>query len=208
MRFIDWCKTVGVNITTMDTVVNKRVYPNFSNLAINSTLFGSPYIAFTFDYGTSDHLNVSSILETYDMRGTFFICGSTIGTNGYLTVSNITYLQSRGHEIGGSTFNNVHLSTLPLVNQTFQIQRNYQLLTSYGLNVSSFAWPYGGDNTTLYGLLNSTGYRRARDVGGYKTQTSCTGCPNAQQLPVPLSSKYVLRSFNVNSNANLGKWIV
>ncbi len=195
----------GVTFKTMDSVVNKKVYPNFKNMPVpQASALGKPYIAFTFDFATSDHLNVSKTLELYDMRGTFFVCGNNVGTTGYLTRQQLQSMQNNQHEIGGFTMNCNRLLGLSLQEQTTQIQSSYNLLNKGGLTANSFAWPYGEEIPSLFALLNQTGFRRGRDVGGYKVPNSCTSCPPSMVMPVEQTNKYVLRSFSVKSSHTLG----
>lgn len=198
LEFVDWLISKNVSITTLNTFTSKYVHPNFKNMPIPPTSTqGKPSIAFTFDYGTADHLNVSSLLEKYDFRGTFFVAASTIGQAGYLTSKNLRDLQRNNHEIGGMTLSGGSLTGLSLQDQTNQIQGNYNILTGQRLTITSFMWPNGEENTTLNTVLSQTGYLRARDIGGIRVPLSCSLCPFSVSLPVPSAQKYLLRSISV-----------
>lgn len=202
-EFVNWLYLQnGITITTLDNIINKRVYPNFANLSSN--LFSNQLnIAFSFDFGTSDHLNVSTTLEQFDMRGTFFVSSSNIGVPGYLNKQSLKKLEQRGHEIAGTTLSQVRLSQLSLSDQTYQIKTNRDFLVSLGFNVSSFMWPYGDDVSTLYDVLKSLKYDRARDIGGIKSPNSCLSCPVS--IGLPQTQPYLMRAINVNSSVKTGQ---
>lgn len=198
LEFVDWLISKNVSIVTLNTFTSKYVHPNFKNMSIPSASRNNLSIAFTFDFGTVDHLNVSLMLENYDFRGTFFIPACSIGQQGFLTSSDLRNLQQKNHEIGGMTLNGASLNGLSVEDQTIQIQANYNILTSFRLAITSFMWPQGQENQTLIPILSQTGYLRARDIGGLRTQTSCFTCPTSVVLPVPQSQKYLLRSISVS----------
>ena len=187
-------------------MINTRVYPNFDKLPnpSNETL-GKPYIAFTFDDGTTDHLHVATKLEQYGMRGTFFINSGHIGNPGFLSATHLIDLQTKGHEIGGHGLNqDDHLLGLTYQEQTIRIQNDYNILTGLGLNITSFAWPYGETSDNLTQIVKNTGYHRARDIGGIKVPTSCSLCPSTLELPLSDTNKMAIRSFNVKSYHTAG----
>ncbi len=67
LQFIDWAMSQSnVVFNTLDSVVNKRVYPNFDLMPIPPvSALGKPYVAFTFDFATNDHMNVSQLWEQH-----------------------------------------------------------------------------------------------------------------------------------------------
>lgn len=99
----------------------KKTSPSTTVATSTTTTQGTPYIAFTFDYGTSDHYNVSLILQKYNMTGSFYVSSSTVGTSGYLSVPNLVSMQSSGHEIGSRTQFGLNQLTQTTDRQTAQI---------------------------------------------------------------------------------------
>jgi peptidoglycan/xylan/chitin deacetylase (PgdA/CDA1 family) len=204
-QFLDWMVAYNISVVTVDSTINKKVYPNFDTLPA-TTLIGKPYIALTFEDGTIDHFTVvKPLLEQYDARGTFFLNSGTIGASGYVSTSQIKQLQSSGHEIGGNSVNqNERLLPLDPATQLLRIQTDYNTLVKLKLNVTSFAWPYGETSSSLLQAVQTVGYKRARDVGGIRIPTSCSLCPSTLKLPLSLSDKYEFRSFNVKSYHTFG----
>ena len=70
-----------------------------------------------------------------------------------------------------------------------------------GFRVTSFAYPFGADNSAVQGIVRDCGYNSARDVGGLAstTYTSCQGCPWTN--PVPPANLYMIRT-NDSIHAN------
>ncbi len=206
IEFLDWLVEGSVPVVTIDENVNTKVYPNFEELPQPSEdMYGKPYIAFTFDDGTTDHYEVSQLLEQYDMRGTFFVNSELINQSGFLTSEQLVHMEAQGHEIGGHGPNRFeHLISLPEEIQQLRMQTDYDFLTGLGLNITSFAWPYGETNAQLTTIAKNIGYQRARDIGGIKIPTSCGLCPSTLALPLSDSSKMAIRSFNVKSYHTFG----
>ena len=211
-QFVIWLQQNNVPINTLNNIINNRVYPNFASM--NSQNVQNPNlrnlsVGMTFDFATSDHYNVSTYLEQYDMRGTFFVNAPNIGLSGYLNKQTLKKMQRNGHEIGSATLNNVRLSTLSLTDQQYQIKANRDLLIAQGfVPPTSFMWPFGDEISALFDTLKQYGFARARDIGGMKGLTSCLLCPSALELPfVQSSQKFAIRSINVNSQVKLGNLI-
>lgn len=206
-EFVVWLKSNNIKITTTDSIVGThRVHPNFDKLPEPlSTTSEKPLVVLTFDGGTQDHYLVSQILDQHAMKGTFFINSGVLGQTGFLTSTQIKQMHTNGHEIGGYSQNpKEHIISLDPQEQRLRIQTDYNTLTSLGLNVTSFAWPYGETSVNLTEIVSSTGYKRARDVGGLKVPTSCNLCPSSLEFPLDYSQKMALRSFIVKSSHTPG----
>lgn len=68
---------------------------------IESGVLGKGSIEFTFDDGgVSFYEVIAPILEKYNFKGVFFITTKYIGTDGFLSESDIVELDKRGHVIG------------------------------------------------------------------------------------------------------------
>lgn len=206
IEFVEWLNFEEIPIVTIDSTINARVYPIFDSIENPAPeTLGTPHIAFTFDDGTIDHYDVANKLEQYDMRGTFFINSGHIGTPGFMNPLELQELQSRGHEIGGHSVNQVeHLVGLSYETQQLRIQTDYDTLTGLGLNITSFAWPYGETSENLTQIVKNVGYARARDIGGIKVPTSCSLCPSTLAVPISESAKFAIRSFIVKSYHTFG----
>jgi peptidoglycan/xylan/chitin deacetylase (PgdA/CDA1 family) len=165
--------------------------------------FGAPYIVLTFDFGTSDHNDVASILEQYGMRGVFFVSSANMGNAGYMTQTEITSLQERGHEIGSRTKTGANLLPLTSTQQFGEICEELQTLEGMGLEVKTISWPSGANNQNVEDMASGCGFTYGRDIGGLKGLTSCLSCPTAVSFPFEGNSMK-LRSANVRTPDTLG----
>lgn len=204
-EFVGWLNNNSIPIVTTHSIMGTtRVYPNFDTLPAPNSI-GHPFVSLTFGGGTSDHIQVSQLLEKYDMRGTFFVHSGRIGQSGYLSAAQLVDLQNKGHEIGGHSQNQYeHLLNLTPQEQRMRIETDYNVLVGLGLNITSFAWPYGETSANLTAIVTDVGYHRARDVGGIKVPTSCSLCPSTLELPLSDTDKMTMRSFNVKSYHTTG----
>lgn len=70
-------------------------------------------VVFTFDDGGSSfyHL-IADVLEEYGYKGHFYITTKYVGTDGFLTIDEIKWLENRGHFIGSHAHTHEHLYKL------------------------------------------------------------------------------------------------
>ena len=203
--------TTITTTTTVTTVIPTTTTPIVTTRAVAAPpapiipafgASGTPYIVFTFDYGTIDHFNVSLLLKKYNMTGSFYVSSSTIGTPGYLSLQNLTDMQNNGHEIGSRTQLGLNQLTQTTAQQTAQICTDLTSLKASNLNVTTLSWPFGASDSAVQTLAQNCGFKAARNVGGYLTLTSCASCPSFETLP--FSNKMQLRSYYVRSSDTLG----
>ena len=204
-----WLKTrpIPLQFRIMSQIASGKAVPILSDLAIDPSKQGKPFIAFTFDDGTSDHVTIGNMFETYNMQTTFLVPTDRIGQAGNLTLANLTVLQNQGHEIGTKGKTSPRLLTLTASQQQQEICDSKNYLETLGFVISSLAWPFGETNQTLKLIASNCGYTFARDVGGIKTIGSCDSCPTALTIPLNVSiggDALELRSFSVKSTHTLG----
>lgn len=91
-------------------------------------------------------------LEKYSWKGTFFVC--RINTLDQSEIEKLLEMQKQGHEIAGHTY--THINAIPfLTNHSIdeyinqEIDPMLHLMQFYGLDVSTFAFPYGGRTKKL-----------------------------------------------------------
>jgi hypothetical protein len=71
-----------------------------------------------------------------------------------------------------------------------------------GFQVKSFAYPFGDQDSVTRQIVVDCGYNSARESGGLRTPTSCSGCPAAE--PVPPANPYTVRTHgSVQSSTTL-----
>lgn len=112
-------------------------------------------ISFDDDY-VDQWFEINKILQFYDWKATFFVSKFN-----YLSTSKIKKLvdlQSYGHEIGGHGLNHIDAQKFILengANTYFNVEITPMLnsMKSNGLDIRSFAYPYGSRNTKIDSLL-------------------------------------------------------
>ena len=159
------------------------------------------YVTLTFDDGrTSQYEQAGDLMAARGIRGTFFINSGTIGSPSRMTWAQVDSLVANGSEIGGHTVNHKDLTdpSLTYDEAVHQICSDRQTLIQRGLEVTSFAYPYGAwnrsftmsDGTTksVRDIVRDCGYSSGRAAGGvYATKD-----PFAES--VPPADKYATRT--------------
>ena len=162
---------------------------------VNAQLF----LTFSFDDNLIEHYDAALILEQHGMKGTFYVNSARLSTTStYLSENSVIELQNRGHEIGGHTINHRNLLQSNNTVRIRQICQDKQNLEQLGLNISSFAFPFGADFEGANTIFNSCNYVNARDSGGIRTPISCNGCPTF--LSLPLQDPFAIRSISYRIN--------
>jgi len=100
------------------------------------------FVTFSFDDGTPDHYEMSQILDSYGMKGTFHINSGRIDANTRLSKTSIQDMFNRGHEIGGHTINHANLRESSTSKRRTEVCDDFDNLENIGMEVSSFAYPY------------------------------------------------------------------
>lgn len=105
-----------------------------------------------------------------------------------MTRSQLLALQQQGHEIAGHTIGHSNLTTLTQADARDQVCRDRVALIDAGFAITSFAYPFGANNSSVEQIVEDCGYNSARDVGGL----SCSGCPHANSIPP--TNPYAIRT--------------
>lgn len=102
-------------------------------------------IIFTFDDGgVSFYTIIAPILEEYDWRGVFFISTKYIGTEGFMTSSQIADLHRRGHIIGSHSHHHRVLTEFSLEEVKMEIGQSVSLLSEIiGEHITTISIPNG-----------------------------------------------------------------
>jgi MYXO-CTERM domain-containing protein len=155
-------------------------------LAVAGAAEASPrtVVVLSFDDGRASQLEALPILARHGMRGTFFLNSGSLGTNGYLDVSQARGLLDAGHEVGGHTLDHVDLVALPAEEAKRQVCTDRENLRALGLGpLESFAYPYGSSDRGTAALLWECGYRWGRSQGGLDEDGCNQGCVYAETFP-------------------------
>jgi peptidoglycan/xylan/chitin deacetylase (PgdA/CDA1 family) len=68
------------------------------------------FLSLTFDDGLPEHYQVSTILQSYGMLGTFYINSGRLNVNGRISINQMLDMQTNNHEIAGHTVNHLNLT--------------------------------------------------------------------------------------------------
>jgi peptidoglycan/xylan/chitin deacetylase (PgdA/CDA1 family) len=113
------------------------------------------FVSLTFDDSFTEHYEASKILETYGMAGTFYMNSlrinkpNDIPNSRYISYEKMMDMHNNSHEIAGHTLNHINLDSVDDVVKYEEIcsDRNNFLL-DFGLDITSFAYPFGKRNFT------------------------------------------------------------
>jgi peptidoglycan/xylan/chitin deacetylase (PgdA/CDA1 family) len=110
----------------------------------------TPMVSFTFDDVPKSAATVgAAILEAHDVRGTFYVIGSQVGTSSPLwdmvDGEDVVALHRRGHEIACHTFSHKRACDLDAGTLNAEIERNQHYLRSLdsSILIENFAYPFG-----------------------------------------------------------------
>lgn len=140
-------------------------------------------VSLTFDDANANQKTAATILDRYNLDGTFYVPSGYVGAAGYLTLADLQALKAAGHEIGGHTVSHPDLPTLPSDEAMRQICNDRAWLLGKGFAVRSFAYPYASLSSSVKALVANCGYNSARGLGDIRSPSSCSGCAVAETLP-------------------------
>ena len=110
----------------------------------------TPMVSFTFDDVPKSAATVgAAVLEAHDVRGTFYVIGSQVGTSSPLwdmvDGDHVVALHRRGHEIACHTFSHKRACDLDAEALKAEIERNQRYLQSLdsSIRIENFAYPFG-----------------------------------------------------------------
>src|SRR5512138_3037926 len=83
--------------------------------------FKNTVVSLTFDDGDKDNISVRADLSRNKLHATFYIVSSFIGTDGYMSETDLHALYADDNEIGGHTYSHASLNDLRGGDLKFQI---------------------------------------------------------------------------------------
>jgi hypothetical protein len=158
----------------------------------STEITGTTIVSLTFDDTLADQYQVGEMVAARGMRATFYVNSTRFGRSGSMTLEQVRSLQQRGNEIAGHTLDHVDLTAVSSDEARRQVCSDRDALLDLGFAVTSFAYPFGADNSAAQGIVRDCNYNSARDVGGLVAPTSCSGCPYAN--PIPPANAYQVRT--------------
>lgn len=128
-------------------------------------------VMLTFDDGYGDfYTDVFPILKKYNVVATEYIISGGIDKLNYMTTEQVREIAGSGLvEIGAHTVHHHNLKSLPLEDAKKEIDLSKSdLEREFGINVVSFAYPYGSYNENIADLVKKAGFTNAVGTkGGY-----------------------------------------
>ena len=122
------------------------------------------------------------------MRGTFYIIAGAVGTPHYMPLADLRQLAAAGDEIGGHTVSHFDLANAAPAEVRRQLCEGRQILTRWGFQVTSLAYPDGAYNRGTEAIARGCGYNGARIVGGLSRAAIRAPWPKASPRPTPTRS--------------------
>ncbi len=128
------------------------------------TISNHGFVSIDFDDGyQSMYDNGLPILDAAGLKSTQYIITQNVGVDSYVTLDEVLQMYNNGHEIGDHTRTHPNLTTLTVDQMTDEIIGAKQDLISWGITPTTFAYPYGAYNPTVESVVQSGGFRGARD---------------------------------------------
>ncbi len=108
-------------------------------------------------------LNVFPLLEKYKAKATIYVVNDFIGTPGYMTESELKEIISSGLvEVGAHTLDHLNLPQQSLIVKQQQIVTSKLVLENrLGIQIETFAYPYGAFDSVSVNLVKQAGYTAA-----------------------------------------------
>ncbi|WP_432560973.1 polysaccharide deacetylase family protein [Kineococcus sp. SYSU DK003] len=142
---------------------------------------GETVVSLTFDDGFKTQEAAAEVLAGRGMPGTFYVNAGSLGYPAYLTVDQVRGIAAMGHEIGGHGLDHDRLTEMPPAAVRAQVCVDRATLAALGLDVRSFAYPYGAVSEQVRQVVQDCGYSSARAASGlWDSPTECDSCPRAE----------------------------
>jgi peptidoglycan-N-acetylglucosamine deacetylase len=118
----------------------------------------------SYDDGRADDRRLVKLLNDYNLIGTFHLNSNKLGTNDYLTKSEIKDL-FKGHEVSVHSANHPNLTTLSKVDIVYEVAEDRKELERLiGIPVRGMAYPFGNNNDVVIDAISGLGIEYARTV--------------------------------------------
>jgi peptidoglycan/xylan/chitin deacetylase (PgdA/CDA1 family) len=123
-------------------------------------------VVITFDDGyASVYENAFPIMQTYGFTAAMYLVWNYMGSQGYMDAAQIQIMTAVGWEIGSHSMTHPHL---PAVHDRIQVEAGLsmsRLAADTGVNVETFAYPYGEIDSFVVGKVSEYGYTAAVGLG-------------------------------------------
>lgn len=128
-------------------------------------------VIITFDDGNVDNYEYAfPIMQKYGFTGTVYIVANRLGAEGYLSIEQLQELAAAGWEIGSHSMTHLDLANAPPQQLRQEIiSSRLHLEKEIGVDVRSFAYPFGAFTSTLGKKVENYGYRTGVGLGKNST---------------------------------------
>jgi len=106
------------------------------------------------------------ILKKYNFTATLAVETNVVDTPGHLSKKQLRELEDYGIEISSHTMSHPDLTTVSDARLKKEVGESKKLLESWGIDVETFVYPYGGCNDKVIQAVKDAGYIGARATGG------------------------------------------
>jgi peptidoglycan/xylan/chitin deacetylase (PgdA/CDA1 family) len=109
--------------------------------------------------------NAYPIMRDFGFSGILYIVGEYIGAKGYMSADQLTQMAANGWEIGSHSMTHPHL---PIDHGQINFeagQSKNRLASELGVNIETFAYPYGEIDGFIVGKVSEYGYLAAVGLG-------------------------------------------
>jgi peptidoglycan-N-acetylglucosamine deacetylase len=118
----------------------------------------------SYDDGRSEDRQLVKLMNKYGLKGTFHLNSNKLGTDGYLTKTEIKPLFT-GHEVSVHSANHPNLTTLSKLDIVYEVAEDRKELERLvGYPVRGMAYPFGNHNDAVIDAINGLGIEYARTV--------------------------------------------
>lgn len=121
----------------------------------------------TFDDGYEDFYTYAfPLLKKYNTKATLYIVYDFIGRKGFLSKKQLSKIIESGLvEIGSHAVDHINLTGVTAKMAKFQVEESKNLLEeAFGIEIKTFAYPYGGYDEKVVDLVKSKAYTASVSV--------------------------------------------
>jgi len=124
-------------------------------------------VIITFDDGNVDNYEYAyPIMQKYGFTGTAYIVANRLDSEGYLSKEQLQELAAAGWEIGSHSMTHLDLANAtPLQLRQEILESRLRLEEEIGVDVRSFAYPFGTFTKTLAQKIENYGYTTGVGLG-------------------------------------------
>lgn len=118
----------------------------------------------SWDDGYPANLKLASLLNKYNLKGTFYISGKDVNDESRKEILEIANI----HEIGAHTFSHPKLTQIDKAQVQTEIKKGKEVLEQFlGQPVKMFAYPYGLFNDEIKNIVIKVGFLGARTTQNF-----------------------------------------